>query len=84
LKKISWQGNARRGRVWLGLAGQGRVNIVTVFEWALYCYACQRMLPHEKAVAQTLAERADRGDERARAEFRNLALKVISRSESKT
>ena len=51
---------------------------MTVFEFALFRYAAQRMTPDEMALAKDLEELADHGNPVARAEFRNLALQVIA------
>lgn len=50
---------------------------MTVFEWAMYTFAAERMRPHEKTAALEWAKAADSGDKAAHASLRNLALEVI-------
>lgn len=50
---------------------------MTIFEYAVFRFAAQRMLPHEMEYAKILAERGDRGDLNARRDLRELSLKVI-------
>lgn len=50
---------------------------MTIFEFAVFRFAWQRMHPHEMEVAKILAERGDRGDLNARRDLRELSLKVI-------
>lgn len=50
---------------------------MTVFEFAVFRFAAQRMFPHEMEIAKILAERGDRGDLNARRDLRELSLKII-------
>lgn len=50
---------------------------MTVFEWAMYTFAAERMRPHEKTAALEWAKAADAGDKAAHASLRSLALEVI-------
>ena len=53
---------------------------MTVFEYALYRFAAQRMTPDEMETAKVLAEMGDRGNLSAKEELRNLALEVVART----